>query len=152
MGPHRRIESGLTKINKQPLSPAMLIQDAVKMITSYAAEKNITVNSQIPIIFGQVNADKDMISQVIINLLSNAVKYTTEGGSVSIEAQINEADHIVRVTVSDTGVGIPPEDIEHVFDKFYRVEANEKYAKEISADGYAQDAGSAVSLIKELLK
>ena len=124
-----RIESGLIKVHKEQLSVAMLIKEAASMIESYAKEKDIHVNTQAPIIFDQVYADKDMIAQVIINLLSNAVKYTQEGGNVSIMSEVDEADKLVRVTVTDTGVGIPPEDVDHVFDKFYRVEANKKYAK-----------------------
>jgi two-component system phosphate regulon sensor histidine kinase PhoR len=138
-----RIESGLTKVNKQSLSLAILITDATKMIKSYAQEKDITVNIQTPIIFDQVYADKDMIMQVIINLLSNAVKYTSTGGSVEIRTEVNEADQIVRLTVSDTGVGVPPEDLEHVFDKFYRVEANEKCAK---------GTGLGLNLVKQIVE
>lgn len=124
-----RIESGLVKVNKNTFSLAIVIQEAAKMIESYAAEKNITVNVPAPIIYDQINADKDMMSQVIINLLSNAVKYTNEGGSITIKTEVNEADSVVNVRVTDTGVGIPPEDVDHVFDKFYRVEENKKVAK-----------------------
>ena len=124
-----RIESGLIKVHKEQFSVAMQIKEAASMIESYAKEKSIQVNTQAPIIFDQVVADKDMISQVIINLLSNAVKYTCEGGSITVESEVDEADSVVRVTVQDTGVGIPPEAVDHVFDKFYRVEANKKYAK-----------------------
>jgi two-component system, OmpR family, phosphate regulon sensor histidine kinase PhoR len=124
-----RIESGLVKMKKEYLSVAIVIQEAAQMIESYAAEKNITVNVPAPIIHDRVNADKDMLSQVVINLLSNAVKYTEEGGSIKVDSEVDESDGIVHVTVTDTGVGIPPEDVDHVFDKFYRVEANKKYAK-----------------------
>ena len=124
-----RIESGLVKVNKECFSVAIVIQEAAKMIESYAAEKNITVNVPAPIIHDQVNADKDMLSQVVINLLSNAVKYTETGGNIKVESEVYDADGVVHVTVADTGVGIPPEDVKHVFDKFYRVEANKKYAK-----------------------
>ncbi|MCI0473994.1 MAG: PAS domain-containing protein, partial [Ignavibacteria bacterium] len=64
-----RIESGLTKVSKDNLSLAIIIADAAEMIKSYAQEKNITIDTQMPIIFDQVYADKDMIIQVIINLL-----------------------------------------------------------------------------------
>lgn len=124
-----RIESGLIKVQKDKFSVAIVIQDAAKMIESYAAEKNITVNVPAPIIHDQVNADKDMLSQVVINLLSNAIKYTEAGGSVTVDSEVDDSEGIVHVTVTDTGVGIPAEDVEHVFDKFYRVEANKKYAK-----------------------
>ncbi len=138
-----RIESGLTKINKEQLSVAILIRDGAEMIESYAREKNITIDVQAPIICDQVHADKDMIAQVIANLLSNAVKYTPTGGAVEIGIDVNEAEHLVRVTVADTGVGIPPEDLEHVFDKFYRVEANKECAK---------GTGLGLNLVKQIVE
>jgi signal transduction histidine kinase len=66
---------------------------------------------------------------VVINLLSNAVKYTKAGGEITVTVDLNEIEGFVTVKIKDSGVGIPPEDIEHVFDKFYRVQANNKYAK-----------------------
>ena len=138
-----RIESGLIKVSKEHLSVTIVVQEAAKMIESYAREKNISVHVPTPIIFDQVDADKDMLSQVVINLLSNAVKYTCEGGSVSVDTQINDADGVVTVTVKDTGVGIPTEDVEHVFDKFYRVEANKKYAK---------GTGLGLNLVKQIVE
>ena len=138
-----RIESGLTKVEKKTLSLAMLVKDAIEMMKTYAAEKDITLKAQTDIIIDQVHADKDMISQVIINYLSNAVKYTPKNGSVSIEIQVNEADKIVQLKVSDTGHGIPPDDVEHVFDKFYRVDANKKYAK---------GTGLGLNLVKQIIE
>ena len=124
-----RIESGLIKVVRDHQSMALIIRDAVEMITSYAQEKNISIHSQAAIIYDQVYVDKDMMSQVIINLLSNAVKYTPAGGSITVNMEVDEADGGMTVTIADTGMGIPPEDVEHVFDKFYRVEANKKAAK-----------------------
>jgi two-component system phosphate regulon sensor histidine kinase PhoR len=115
-----RIESGLVKVNKDVASMTILIRDAVQMIKSYAAEKKIEIFEQEPIVFDQVYVDKDMISQVIINLLSNAVKYTPSGGQVHVGSEVNEADGLVRVSVRDTGVGIPVTEVDRVFDKFYR--------------------------------
>ncbi len=138
-----RIESGLIKIDKHPLSLAILLVDAAEMIGSYAAEKNITLNTQAPIIHDQAMADKDMITQVIINLLSNAVKYTPSGGRIDAGVEVDEAEDLVRVTVTDTGVGIPPEDVGHVFDKFYRVEENKKQAK---------GTGLGLNLVKQIVE
>lgn len=138
-----RIESGLIKVSKSNHSMAMVIRDAAEMIKSYAQEKNITVNAQVPILYDQVHIDRDMMSQVVINLLSNAVKYTPAGGTVTIHSDVNESDNRIVVTVSDTGVGIPPEAVDHVFDKFYRVEANNKYAK---------GTGLGLNLVKQIVE
>lgn len=138
-----RIESGLIKINKEPLSLTILIEEQLQMIKSYAEEKNVKVTGQKPIVFDRVEVDRDMISQVIVNLLSNAVKYTPAGGSVRVETRVDDAASVVRVTVADTGVGIPEDEIEHVFDKFYRVGANNKQAK---------GTGLGLNLVKQIVE
>lgn len=138
-----RIESGLIKVNKEAVSMTVLIREAVEMMKSYAAEKDIEMIEQNPIVFAQAYADKDMILRVIINLLSNAVKYTPQGGSVRIETCANEADGVVRVSVIDTGVGIGEDEIGHVFDKFYRVDANRKRAK---------GTGLGLNLVKQIVE
>ncbi len=138
-----RIESGLIKVAKEPMSLAILIEQQMSMIQKYAEEKNITVTRQTPIIFDQVYADKDMISQVIVNLLSNAVKYTPPGGSVQVVTEVDEAAGRVKVTVTDTGVGIPEEELEHLFQKFYRVAANNKHAK---------GTGLGLNLVKQIVE
>ncbi len=138
-----RIESGLVKVHKDNHSMAMVIRDAVEMIKSYAQEKSITLNAQAPILYDQVYIDRDMLSQVVINLLSNAVKYTPAGGSITVCSEVNESDNRIMVTVTDTGVGIPAEAVDHVFDKFYRVEANNKYAK---------GTGLGLNLVKQIVE
>ena len=138
-----RIESGLMKINKEQISLTILIEEQIQMIKSYAEEKNIEVIGQKPIVFDQVYVDKDMISQVIVNLLSNAVKYTQPGGSVKIKTEVNQIECNVCVSITDTGIGIPEEEIEHVFDKYYRVEANKKQAK---------GTGLGLNLVKQIVE
>jgi two-component system phosphate regulon sensor histidine kinase PhoR len=145
-----RIESGLVKVERQPLSLAMVIRECIAMMKSQAEEKNVQLIEQIPILHDQVLADRDMISRVIINLLSNAIKYTRPGGLVSVVCEVEEADAtsqegggIVRVSVIDTGVGIPAAEIPHVFEKFYRVQANNKYAK---------GTGLGLNLVKQIVE
>ncbi len=140
-----RIESGLIKVNKEPLSLTMLIEEQLHMIKSYAEEKNICLKDigQNRIVFDQVYADKDMISQVIVNLLSNAVKYTPSGGSVKIETEVDETANIARLSVTDTGIGIPEDEIQHVFDKFYRVSTGKKQAK---------GTGLGLNLVKQIIE
>jgi len=138
-----RIESGLIKVNKETLSTALIVRDAVQMIKSYAAEKKITVEDQTAIVFDQVVADKDMISQVVINLLSNAVKYTPNGGKVTVNSEVDEAEQVVRVAIQDNGVGIPADELPHVFEKFYRVKANNKCAK---------GTGLGLNLVKQIIE
>ena len=140
-----RIESGLIKVNKEPVSLTMIIEEQLHMIKSYAEEKNICLKDigQSRIVFDQVYADRDMISQVVVNLLSNAVKYTPSGGSVKIETEVDETADIARLSVTDTGVGIPEDEIEYVFEKFYRVSTGEKQAK---------GTGLGLNLVKQIIE
>lgn len=138
-----RIESGLIKVEKSPVSLTILIEDQLQMIKSAAGEKNIKIIGRKPIVFDQVYVDKDMISQVIINLLSNAVKYTRPGGSIKIETEVDEIAGLAQVSVTDTGVGIPEEELEHIFDKFYRVGASKSQAK---------GTGLGLNLVKQIVE
>jgi len=138
-----RIESGLIKVDKIPLSLTILIEEQLQMMKSAANEKNITIVTPKPIVFDQVYADKDMISQVVVNLLSNAVKYTPAGGSIKIKIDVDQNTNLARVNVTDTGVGIPEDEVERVFDKFYRVSANEKQAK---------GTGLGLNLVKQIVE
>jgi len=138
-----RIESGLIKVEKKPVSLALIIQEQLQMIQSYAAEKNIKIVCPQLIVFDQVWGDKDMLTQVCINLLSNAVKYTPPGGSVTISIDVDDAAGLAKVSIADTGVGIPPAQIEHLFEKFYRVEENKKVAK---------GTGLGLNLVKQIIE
>ncbi len=138
-----RIESGLTRVEKGPVSLTILIEEQLQMIKSAAGEKNIEIIAQKPIVFDQVYADKDMISQVIVNLLSNAVKYTASGGSVKVETEVDEVAGTARVSVTDTGVGIAESELEHIFDRYYRVGANESCAK---------GTGLGLNLVKQIVE
>jgi two-component system phosphate regulon sensor histidine kinase PhoR len=138
-----RIESGLIKVHKEPASLTILIEEQMQMIRGYAEEKQITVTSPTPIVYDRVCVDKDMLSQVIVNLLSNAIKYTPAGGRVHVRTEVDEAGGCARVMVTDTGVGIPSEEIGHLFEKFYRVSANNKQAK---------GTGLGLNLVKQIVE
>jgi two-component system phosphate regulon sensor histidine kinase PhoR len=70
-----------------------------------------------------VDADRDKIKQIILNLLSNALKYNRPNGSVILKAVSGEGE--LKISVQDTGVGIPEDDLGHLFEKFYRVREHE---------------------------
>ena len=76
---------------------------------------------------GQIQADERKVRQVVLNLLSNAIKFTPEGGRIEVRA--TPQDSVVEVSVSDTGVGIAPEDQEAVFEEFRQVGTAEKKAE-----------------------
>ena len=83
-----------------------------------SSEKNITLEADLQPM--EITADATRISQVLINLLTNAIRYNRDGGSVQVSLKTD--GKYAQLTVTDTGVGIPPEHQPHVFERFYRVD------------------------------
>lgn len=138
-----RIESGLVKVNKQPLSLTVVLKEAMEVIAPQAKMKRIKLVEQLTPVFYQTQADHDMLYQAVLNLLSNAVKYTPEEGSITVQTLVDEGKRTVTAKITDTGVGIPPKDLPFVFDKFYRAEANNRMAK---------GTGLGLSLVKQIIE
>ncbi|MEW6425943.1 MAG: two-component system histidine kinase PnpS [Bacillota bacterium] len=104
----------------QPVQLSDTISRVVAMFQPQANEKNLALIAEVPAGLPAVHGDPDMLTQVLINLVDNAVKYTPAGGKVAVRAGVGEGD--VRVSVEDTGVGIPPESLPRIFERFYRVD------------------------------
>jgi len=113
-----RLESGLIPANKTDLVVTEILRDVGDVMTSQAAKKNIRLLVDLAPVFFHVHADRDLLYQTVLNVVSNAVKYTPEGGQVSVSTYLEDGS--VVVDVADTGYGIPPEDLDRVFEKFYR--------------------------------
>jgi two-component system phosphate regulon sensor histidine kinase PhoR len=138
-----RIESGLVKVNKQPQSLMIIIKEALEVIAPQARQKGITVVERLAPSIYQTSADKDMLYQAVLNLLSNALKYTPEGGSLTVQTDIDEAKRTALTRITDSGVGIPAKDLPFIFDKFYRAETSSRMAK---------GTGLGLSLVKHIIE
>jgi two-component system, OmpR family, phosphate regulon sensor histidine kinase PhoR len=121
-----RIEAGVVKVDKQPLSLNELLEEAVEVMQPQAESKQITLSADTSPLYLGVLADRDMLLQGAINLISNAVKYTRPGGSVTIKSRLSDQEVVFEV--QDTGVGLSPEDCQRVFEKFYRVKKDREMA------------------------
>ena len=124
-----RIESGLVKIDRKPHSPMMIAERALEVIIPQAKLKNIAVKKELLPAIYQVEADGELLFQVMLNLLSNAVKYTPQGGTVTLRIEADEEKSLIVTKVVDDGAGIPEADLPKLFQKFFRVEKNSKMAK-----------------------
>jgi len=124
-----RLESGVVKVVREAMSLTGVVKQAIDMAAPQARAKDINIVERLAPVCYQVEADRDMIYQAVLNLVSNAVKYTPNGGTITIEVTEDERRGVAVCSVSDTGAGIPAEDLPHVFDKFYRVKSNRKLAK-----------------------
>jgi signal transduction histidine kinase len=136
-----RLQSGRTRIARQPVEIDRLVREVVRLIQPQAAQRGLTLTGQVPDNLPLVKGDQERLKQVVINLVSNAIKYNRDGGSVEIIVDAN--DDCMRVQIKDTGKGIPPEALPHLFEKFYRVPDSE---------GWAQGTGLGLSIVKQLVE
>lgn len=124
-----RIEAGIVQIERENVDIKALAERAISTLEPQAREKRISLHSKFAAVDLTVEGDADMLYQVVLNLLSNSVKYTPDGGRVTIGADSDNLTRSILVTVSDTGLGIPPDSLPKLFDKFYRVENYKRVAK-----------------------
>jgi two-component system sensor histidine kinase/response regulator len=117
-----QIQTGVD-LTLSPASLAAFLEEALRGFDLLAGQQQIELVFRKPPQDIQIAIDKKRMVRVIDNLVSNAIKYTPQQGRVSVEAEINEDEVIIRV--SDNGLGIPPESIPRLFDAFYRVKTRE---------------------------
>jgi len=115
-----QVEAGAFVLDLQPLQLADILQALLRRFEPQFIDKKVSIQNQIPTNLPQVCADADRLSQVFYNLLGNALQYTPEGGQVRITARSQETE--VLVSVCDTGIGMDANDLQHVFDRFYRAD------------------------------
>ena len=125
-----RLESGRAIFKLELFDVPPLLKEALDIMESRAQESQIKLAIDPHPLLPTIQADRNKLKQVLLNLLSNAIKYNRPGGSVNLAA--NATDSEITIAVRDTGVGIPPEAMPHLFEKFYRVKCNES---EVSGTG-----------------
>lgn len=113
-----RMQGGKMTMNMEPLNVAPILSEIAEMYKELAVQQSIALNYFAPKCDSVILGDKNRLKQVFINIVDNAVKYTEAGGQVIIEQ--TESDGCVRITVQDTGVGIPAQDIDRVKEKFFK--------------------------------
>ena len=110
-------EAGALRLHRELMEPGTLVDEAVAGFRTAATDAGVSVEGRVPDGLPPIPVDRLRIVEVFTNLLSNALRHTPRGGSVVVDAA-SDADDSVTFTVSDTGRGIPADELDHVFDRF----------------------------------
>ena len=121
-----RVEAGAFELKLQPTPVSRLIETVTTRLGRQFEEKGVSLETDIAPDLPPVQVDEGRIGQVLLNLVGNALQYTPAGGQVRIHAR--RQDGAVLVTVEDTGIGLAPEQLPHVFERFYRVDRSRSRA------------------------
>jgi PAS domain S-box-containing protein len=114
-----RLEAGQFVMKKEPLQVGEVIDDTLGLFDMQAQENKISLHADIQPDLPPILADRELVNVLIKNLVGNAIKFSNEGGRVDVVAREEGANLILSVI--DQGMGIPPDDLPHIFEKFYRV-------------------------------
>jgi signal transduction histidine kinase len=122
-----KIEAGRMELDLAAFDLPTAIDDALLLMRERAGRRGITLQRHVDERVGEIRADQRKVKQVLLNLLSNAVKFTPEGGRIEVRAAL--ADGSAEISVTDTGIGIAPEDHDAVFEEFRQVGKADKKAE-----------------------
>ncbi|MFH1777960.1 MAG: ATP-binding protein [Candidatus Omnitrophota bacterium] len=137
-----RIESGRVDMKTHKVVINNIIKSVIDLISLQTDEKEIKLEIDLPK-ETTVYADSEQISRVFINLLSNALKFTPAGGTITIRVKL-VSDNFIQADVIDTGVGVEPKDLPHLFDEFYRADN--------SINLQRKGTGLGLSLVKRIVE
>jgi two-component system phosphate regulon sensor histidine kinase PhoR len=115
-----RIETGRAELRMTPLNLKLLVEEVAAQLNPLAQRHQVTITTDLVTDLPAVRCDKDRIRQALVNLVHNAIKFNHPGGRVTVSTKA--AGESIIVSVSDTGIGIPEEELPHVFDRFYKAD------------------------------
>jgi len=135
-----RVDAGRLSLDLQEVDVGELARLAVESARPFAGRKSQTIDLETQAALPPLQADPTRMNQLVDNLISNAIKYTPEGGAVTVV--VAESGAAIHIEVRDTGVGIPPDELEKLFVRFFRA----------STSGVAQGTGLGLSIVKSIVE
>ena len=112
-----RIDTGQITQEMKPVSLSQIVKASIADLRDQAKQKKVKLKAEVPQGLPKIHGADSRLKQVITNLVGNAINYTPKG---VVTIRVNEGDEAIQIEVMDTGIGIPPEDLPHVFDDFFR--------------------------------
>ena len=137
-----RLEAGARPLRKIPLRVEAIVERVVLLLNPLGATRGVPIGFEVEDGLPGIKADPDLLAQAVTNVLGNAIKYSPPGKNVGITVRTDDEDILIEVV--DNGYGIAPQDIERIFEKFYRVPRAE------SAD--QQGTGLGLTLVREIME
>jgi two-component system phosphate regulon sensor histidine kinase PhoR len=114
------VELDEIKLNFESVSLNTAITNVISLVEARAKTKNLSIHNNVRENLAPIQADKDKLTQIFVNVLDNAVKFTPDGGEIVITADESESYAVISVT--DTGIGVPKDEIQRLGERFYRVD------------------------------
>ena len=118
-----KIEAGRFSLQAEPLDLGTVLREAGESVRAQIEQRRHHLDLQAPEAPLTVRADKIRLRQILLNLLSNAIKFTNEGGRITVTARLDDGGRLARIAVTDTGIGISPEDQKKLFQEFVQLDA-----------------------------
>ncbi len=115
-----RIESGRVPLKLASTKPIDIVNPAFERLCLQAERAGLSITMDCPADLPPALADATRVQQVVVNLLHNAIKFTPSGGQVTVRAMLQE--HVIRFSVTDTGIGIAAQNLSRIFECFYKVD------------------------------
>jgi len=136
-----RLESGRVHIQREPVHLGGLVQECLEVVRPQAQSRQLELKTEMDPSIAPVRGDRRLLKQLLLNLLTNAIKYNRAGGQVVVSLRSAAAE--VVMSVQDTGRGIDPGDVAHLFERFYRV-------REVEAEGEVPGTGLGLAIARRI--
>jgi PAS domain S-box-containing protein len=138
-----RMEQGETQLNLETVPLWQIVDEAVELVAERIRKRNLSVTTQYETDDLAVRADRVKIGQVLTNLLTNSVKFNRDGGRITLTARKGPRGY-VEVVVADTGIGIPSEELDRIFERFHQVDSSPRRRYE--------GTGIGLSIVRDILR
>jgi signal transduction histidine kinase len=136
-----RLESGRVRIQREPVHLGGLVQECLEVVRPQAQSRQLELKTEMDPSIAPVHGDRRLLKQLLLNLLTNAIKYNRAGGQVVVSLRSAAAE--VVMSVQDTGRGIDPGDVAHLFERFYRV-------REVEAEAEVPGTGLGLAIARRI--
>ena len=138
-------DAGELSIQPETIDPQRLLQDVASTYQFQAQQKNITLALDLAPALPTIEVDPGRMTQVLTNILDNALRHTPQGGKIVLSAR--EVDHQVELSIQDSGPGLQKEDLERIFDRFYRTDASRQ-----RGEAFAGGSGLGLAIARSIVQ